>query len=126
MSICASKLGASYCAAYDLDPTAVRVARENIEASGAENIVCGTSDLLRDVDKSGGRFNVIAANLVADIILRMLPDIPTALTPDAPLILSGIIAPRADAIRRALADGGYRILAEEQENDWVALLAVRA
>lgn len=126
LSVAAAKLGAKDCHAYDIDPVAVRVARENAAANGCDNITVGVSDLLAGVDLSGGRYEFCMANIVADIILRMLPDIPTALTPDAPLILSGIIAPRADDIRRALAGGGYRILAEEQENDWVALLAVRA
>lgn len=124
LSICASKLGASYCAAYDLDPTAVRVARENIEASGAANIVCGTSDLLRDVDKSGGRFNVIAANLVADIILRMAPDVGDYLTDDGVLIASGIICPRRAEVEEALAKEGFEVFDSTVENDWCAL-AVR-
>ena len=46
LSICAAKLGANFCAAYDIDPVAVDVTRENIEASGETNIECGVSDLL--------------------------------------------------------------------------------
>lgn len=123
LSICASKLGASSCHAYDIDPVAVKVARDNAHADGCDNITVGVSDLLRDVDLSGGPFDICVANIVADIILRMLPDIHRYLKPGAPLILSGIIEPRADEVREALCAHGFRIDREQTENDWVAILA---
>ncbi len=123
LSICASKLGAASCHAYDIDPVAVKVARDNAAADGCDNITVGVSDLLRDVDVSEGPFDICVANIVADIILRMLPDIGGCLKPGAPLILSGIIEPRADEVRRALADNGFSVERQIAENDWVALLA---
>ncbi len=123
LSICASKLGAADCHAYDIDPVAVKVARDNAQADGCDNITVGVSDLLQDVDLSGGPFDICVANIVADIILRMLPDIRRYLLPQAPLILSGIIDSRADQVREALAAHGFRIEREATENDWVAILA---
>lgn len=52
LAICASKLGAAECKAYDIDPVAVKVANENIKDSGLTNVSCEVSDLLRQVDKS--------------------------------------------------------------------------
>ena len=75
LAICAAKLGADECKAYDIDPVAVKVARENVKDSGLTNVTCDTSDLLRGVDKSGGAYDVICANIVADIIIRMTPDV---------------------------------------------------
>lgn len=123
LSICASKLGAGTCYAYDIDPVAVRVARENAKDDGCDNIVVGVSDLLSGVDKKAAPFDLCVANIVADIILRMLPDVGALLKKDAPLILSGIIEPRADEIRRALPRYGFRTEKEAKENDWVAILA---
>ncbi len=123
LSIGASKLGAASCHAYDIDPVAVKVARDNAAADGCDNITVGVSDLLRDVDMSGGAFDICVANIVADIILRMLPDMGRYLKPHAPLILSGIIAPRADEVRRALAQYGFAVERELSENDWIAILA---
>ena len=123
LSICASKLGAASCHAYDIDPVAVKVARDNAQSDGCDNVTVGVSDLLRDVDRSGGRYDLCVANIVADIILRMLPDVGELLAPGAPLILSGIIAPRADEVREALAAHGFRIERELTENDWVAIVA---
>ena len=126
LSICASKLGAKSCNAYDIDPVAVKVARENALADGCDNITVGVSDLLLGVDRSGGKYVFCVANIVADIIIRMLPDIGELLTDTAPLILSGIIAPRADEVRAEIARCGFRIVKEEKENDWLAIMVKKA
>ena len=122
LSICASKLGAKSCNAYDIDPVAVKVARENAEADGCTNITVGVSDLLHGVDKSGGKYDFCVANIVSDIIIRMMPDIDGYLAEGAPLILSGIINSRKDEVRECAISHGFRIEREEYENDWVALL----
>ena len=94
LAICASRLGAGVCRAYDIDPTAVRVARENIRESGLTNITCDRSDLLRQVDLHDGRYDLITANIVADILIRMMPDVGAYLAPDGVLLLSGIVEER--------------------------------
>ena len=122
LSICASKLGAKSCNAYDIDPVAVKVAKENAEADGCDNITVGVSDLLHGVDRSEGKYDFCVANIVSDIIIRMMPDISDYITEDAPLILSGIIMDRADEVRACVKEYGFTIEREEKENDWVALL----
>ncbi len=122
LSIAAVKLGAASAAAYDIDPVAVKVARENARDGGCDNITVGVSDLLRGVDLSGGKYDICLANIVADIILRMLPDIHNYVKKDGKIILSGIIAPRAEEIREALGKHGYTIIKEENEHDWLAML----
>ncbi len=122
LAICASKLGARECFAYDIDPVAVRVAKENVRDNGCTNVVCATSDLLAGVDLSGGAFDLALANIVADIILRMAPDIGACLTQNGRLICSGIIGERAADVRAALTSRGFRIVREAEENDWVAIL----
>ena len=122
LSICASKLGALHCNAYDIDPVAAKVARENAEADGCTNITVGVSDLLRGVDLSNGKYDFCVANIVADIIIRMLPDIKDYLKAGAPLILSGIIGDRADEVRAAVLAQGFTVEEEITENDWVGML----
>ena len=126
LSICASKLGAKTCNAYDIDPVAVKVARENAKDDGCNNITVGVSDLLAGVDLSGGKYDFCVANIVADIIIRMMPDISSYLCDGAPLILSGIIAPRAEEVRASVRENGFTIIREEQENDWLAIMARRS
>ena len=125
LSICASKLGAKSCNAYDIDPVAVKVARENAAADGCTNITVGVSDLLKNVDLSGGRYDFCVANIVSDIIIRMMPDLKNYVTEEAPVILSGIIEPRADEVRACVRECGYKIVRELYENDWVGMLISR-
>ena len=95
LAICASKLGAGECKAYDIDPMSVRVARENIKDSGLDNITCDQSDLLRSVDLEGGKYGLVCANIVADIIIRMTPDVHKYIADDGVLLASGIIMERS-------------------------------
>lgn len=122
LSICASKLGAKSCNAYDIDPVAVKVARENALADGCDNITVGVSDLLRGVDLSEGKYDFCVANIVADIIIRMLPDVKTYVKSGSPLILSGIIGERAAEVRDAVIKNGFTLEKEIKENDWVGML----
>ena len=121
LSICASKLGARECFAYDIDPVAVNVARENAERDGCTNITVGVSDLLKNVNNSE-KYDFVVANIVAEIIIRMLPDIGAYMKPGAPLILSGIISQYRDDVLSAASALGYALIREERENDWVALM----
>ena len=120
LAICASKLGAGECFAYDIDPMAVRVANENIKDSGLENIHCEVSDLLKQADRSRP-YDLICANLVADIIIRMVPDLSPFMAEHTVLLASGIISARADDVIACFDKYGYEIVEKSVENDWCAL-----
>jgi ribosomal protein L11 methyltransferase len=122
LAICASKLGAVHCNAYDIDPVAVKVAEDNAKSDGCTNITVGVSDLLKGVDLSGGKYDFCVANIVADIIIRMLPDVRAYLKEGAPLILSGIIGERAAEVREAVLKQGFTVEKEISENDWIGML----
>lgn len=126
LAICAKKLGAAACKAYDIDPVAVRVARENIKDSGEENVTCDVSDLLKQVDLSGGRYDIVCANIVADIIIRMAPDVGAYMKDDAILLASGIITERAEEVVKALQDNGLRVADRLDDNGWCALVVKKA
>lgn len=125
LSIAASKLGAELVRAYDIDPVAVRVTRENARESGCLNIEAGVSDLLSGVEHQARGYTVCVANIVAEIIVRMLPDVHKYLTPGAPIILSGIVLEKRDLVVDAACELGYRVEREERENDWVSLMIRR-
>lgn len=121
LAICASRLGAALCRAYDIDPTAVRVARENIAESGLPNITCDPSDLLKQVSLDGGAYDLICANIVADIIIRMTPDVGRYLKDDGILLASGIIDERCDDVVAALEAHGFKVVERLQDNGWCGL-----
>ena len=121
LAIVSEKLGASLVRGYDIDPVAVRVARENAEENGAKNVSFGTSDLLASVEKPEGGYDLAVANIVADVLLRMAPDLPACLRPGARLICSGIIEPRLPELREGMTAAGFREEKIVSENDWYAL-----
>ena len=122
LAICAAKLGAGECKAYDIDPVAVKVARENIKDSGlSDKVTCDRSDLLFHVDRSGGGYDVICANIVADIIIRMMPDVAKYMKPDTVILASGIISERADEVVARFNEHGFDIVERVEENGWCAL-----
>ena len=121
LALCAAKLGAEACYAYDIDPMAVRVARENVEKDGAQNVVCGEADLLSGLDRTAP-YDFVVANIVADIILRLLPDLGEVMREGGRAILSGIIGERVPEIRRSIAENGFTLVREACERDWYAIL----
>ena len=120
LAICASKLGASECKAYDIDPVAVKVANENIKDSGLTNVTCEVSDLLRQVDKSVA-YDVICANIVADIIIRMMSDVGELMNDSSVILASGIIVERSEDVIRAFEEHGFKIVERLDDNGWCAL-----
>ena len=124
LAICASKLGAGQCRAYDIDPVAVRVANENIKDSGLDNVTCEVSDLLRDVDRSYA-YDLITANIVADIIIRMAPDVGALMHEGTVLLVSGIILERGDDVIEALEQNGLKVVERVVDNDWCAMAVMK-
>ncbi len=121
LAICAKRLGAGICRAYDIDPTAVRVARENIADSGLAGITCDQSDLLRGVSLEGGKYHVISANIVADIIIRMTPDVENYLAEGGVILCSGIILERCDDVIAAFEAQGFEVVEKLVDNDWCGI-----
>ncbi|MBE6589790.1 MAG: 50S ribosomal protein L11 methyltransferase [Ruminococcaceae bacterium] len=124
LAICASKLGAGECRAYDIDPMAVRVANENIKDSGLKNITCEVSDLLRHVDRSA-KYDLICANIVADIIIRMTPDVGELMHENTVLLASGIIMERSEDVIECFESNGFRIVEKLVDNGWCGLAVMK-
>lgn len=118
LAICASKLGAGQCRAYDIDPVAVEVARENALDNECD-IECGRSDLLAGVKQD--RYDIICANIVADIIIRMLPDIGKYMNAKTRLFVSGIIGGRAGEVIVCAEKNGLTVKNIKEDNDWTAI-----
>ncbi len=124
LAICASKLGAAECKAYDIDPMAVRVANENIKDSGLTNITCEVSDLLKQADRFRP-YDLICANIVADIIIRMTPDVSPFMHENTVLLASGIIAERAQDVIECFEKNGYKLVEKLDDNGWCGLAVMK-
>lgn len=118
LAICASRLGAEECFACDIDPQAVKVARENTELNHTPNVKCAVSDLLKQAEKVQDGYDVVVANIVADVIIRLAPDVGEYLSEKGVFIVSGIIEERAAETVAALKAAGYVVTDESYENGW--------
>ena len=124
LAIAAAKLGADQAFACDIDPESIKVARRNCELNATPNVTCEVSDLLADVPE--GKYDIILANIVADIIIRLAPDAPEYLADGGVMIVSGIIVERADEVKAALSAAGFEVVAERTENGWLCAAVRRA
>lgn len=117
LAVTASKLGADTVFACDIDPAAIKVARENITLNNVTNVTCEVSDLLKNVN---GIYDFISANIVADIIIRMAPDVGKYLKMNGIIITSGIINTQAEEVRNVMKSYGFTVIDTIEENDWIA------
>ena len=121
LAVAAAKLGANSVHAIDLDSVAVRVATENVTINNVAGAVKTTQgDLLTGVT---GKADVIVANIIADIIIKMLSDVKTRLVNKGIFIASGIISERLSDVTEALIDNGFIIDKVTEEGGWVAIVA---
>ncbi|GBG56378.1 ribosomal protein L11 methyltransferase [Sporomusaceae bacterium FL31] len=120
LAIAAAKLGAQSVQAVDLDQVAVRVAKENVVINEVEQVVnVAAGDLLTGIH---GQADVIIANIIADVIIKLVPDIPERLKDNGVLIASGIIVERLSDVTAAILNNNLTIDKVIEEGGWVAIL----
>ena len=132
LSIAALLLGAKSVAAADIDQLAVKIAHENAALNGCDDgrltIRCG--NVLDDpalADEIGEKsYDVIVANIVADVIKAMAPLFARYLKEDGTLVVSGIISERAEEVTSHLEQHGFAVVELREENDWAAAVLKRA
>lgn len=124
LSIAALLLGAKRATGVDIDPLAVKTAREN----GLENgfsapqyeVLCG--NLATDVK---GKFDVVVANIVADVIILFCKDVGRFLNDGGVFITSGIIDTREQDVLDAFGQYGFTVTARHTKNGWVCFTCER-
>lgn len=118
LSVAALALGARAAVGVDIDPLAVKTAVENARVNGVEGRFTGICGNL--AQKVTGKFQVAAANIVADIVILLSQDAPRFLYPDSVYIVSGIIDSREADVLDALS-GRFTVLERREEKGWVAM-----
>jgi len=111
-------LGAESAVGVDIDAQSVKVSKENAEIndiSAKTEFICG--DL---TEKISGKFDIVCANIVADIIIKLTPDVEQFLKDDGIFMCSGIIDIRAAEVKNALLSNGYEIVEESVKDNWYA------
>lgn len=126
LAIAAAMLGAHVDTIVDIDENCLRCARENAAKNHVTLGVGLCGDAHRDANLRqaiGGEYDVITANIVADVIIGMSTLFAEKLAPGGTLICSGILGERADEVTQALTKAALRVTARAQRADWVQLTA---
>lgn len=122
LAVAAAKLGARRVAALDVDERAVNQAAANAGRNSVSNVVSVYhSDLLAALPAEFTKADVVAANLVTDAVLALLPILPPYLKTEGVLIASGIIDERIDEVRHAAGQAGFIWEKEQLQNGWYAV-----
>ena len=123
LAIYAAKMGAEKIDAYDIDPVAVKVAKENfVENSVEDKIYCKVSDLMQNADKTREKYDFVCANIVADIVIRLSECMGDYVKKNGLCAVSGIIEPQAERVKTAVCQKGFVLIDELKENDWCAFV----
>lgn len=132
LSITALLLGAAAATGIDIDPKAEDIARQNAALNGLDGsrFQAVTGDVIADRDRmkelAAGGYDLVLANIVADVLIALAPVVPHFLRPDARFICSGILDVRADDVIRALEAAGLQLENRRQLDDWCLLTARQA
>lgn len=120
LAMTAARLGASQVKAFDYDPAAVKVAAENIKKNNLDDkIQVQVNDLLTGINE---RADLIVANIIADIIIKLFPQAKTNLKEGGIFITSGIISERRDDVVQTGLNLGFELVEEAFQEDWVVLV----
>lgn len=120
LAVQAALLGAKKVLALDYDSVAVKAAGENVALNHLEDkVTVRHSDLLKAADMKG---DIIIANIVADIIIRLLPNVAGYLKGDQIFISSGIIDTRRDDVLDMYHKMGFEVLEVREDKGWVAIV----
>ena len=130
LSIAGLLLGASHAIAVDIDPIVETIAAENAAMNGIKDEYrIMTGDILSDDgikrEISKQRYDIVTANIVASVIIKLAPQIPALLKDDGVFIASGIILERLDEVKNAFANNGLKVLEVKKLDEWSALTAVK-
>lgn len=129
LSIIGLKLGAAEALGTDIDPNAITATHENTEANHvpADRFAVMTGNVIDDAElqqKVGlGKYDIVVANILADIIIPLSPVAPKFLKEGGIFITSGIINTKEEAVVKAIKENNLEILEITHQGEWVSVTA---
>lgn len=127
LSIAALLLGAETAFACDIDEKAVDIAYENaaLNQVGRDRYTVRAGDVLTDRtlrQEMGEGYDIVAANIVSDVIIALIPAVRRLMKPGGWFLASGIIDSRAEEVRGALEAGGFTVEEANASEGWFSFL----
>lgn len=124
LAIGSALLGAGHVLAIDIDPDAVKVARENVEHNHVEQVVSVQQGNL--LDRVPDTCDICVANIISDVIIAFAAPLMAHIRPGGLFICSGIVSQRSDEVAEALRAAGYKIMRKDTRGEWTAFLSRRS
>ncbi len=118
LAIAALKLGFDYALGIDIDPLAVDASLRNVASNDLKNVEI-RKGTLSDVEET---FDMIAANLLSEILISMAPEMKSRLTPSGIVLTSGMLTGQDRDVIAAMEQQGFRLLDTIHDGRWVSLL----
>lgn len=129
LGMLALKFGAAYAVWTDLDPCAIDATHENMKENGVpkeqyEVMIGNIIDDKAIQDQVGyACYDIVAANILADVLVMLTPVIVSQLKPGGIYITSGIIDDKEEVVKQAVADAGLELLDVTYQGEWVCVTA---
>lgn len=129
LAILAIMYGAKHGVGTDLDPCAVDAVRENMEANGIDpaafQMMIGNIITDEEVQKKVGFgcYDIVAANILADVLVPLTPVIVNQLKPGGIYITSGIIHDKEPVVVEAVKNAGLELVEVTYQGEWVNVTA---
>ena len=122
LAILAAKLGAAEVFGCDVDPVAVRVARENVALNGFSDRIALAIGSVDSLALGAGKWDLVLMNILAPVIVELLPHARPLLKKGGRIVLSGLVTTQLDEVSAKLAEVGLKVVEQAQDGDWLMLI----
>ena len=129
LGMLALKFGAKYSVGTDLDPCAIDATYENMDVNGIDRdqyeVMIGNIIDDKEVqDKVGyGKYDIVVANILADVLVPLTPVIKSQLKPGGIYITSGIIEDKEETVVNCVKEAGLEVVEVTHQGEWVSVTA---
>lgn len=118
LAVASVLLGAEKAIGVDIDAQSVKTAKENAEINGVTD---KTEFIVGDLaEKVTGKYSLVCANIVADVVIRLLESVKNYMEEDGVLIVSGIIDLREEDVLAAAEKYGFAVIEKQYKDNWCA------
>ncbi len=123
LAIASDLLGAKSAIGVDIDAQSVKTAIANAEINGVSE---KTEFLVGDLaEKVSGKYDIVCANIVADVVMRLFDNVADFMNDDGILIVSGIIDMRAAEVEKSALEHGFKIAESLMREEWHAYVLTK-
>ncbi len=121
LAIAAAKLGAQPIEAFDFDPEAVRVARENSRRNRVQHKLKPAQQDVTQVPRTPRRrFDLVCANLISNLLVQERQRIVARVAPTGTLVLAGILQTEFEHVRKNFEASGLKLVRRRNEKEWAS------